>query len=198
MKILIIFPILISLYLINFEPLYSGSFADNNIKITRENEIKDTAFNGNTVKVKLTGYKYYYGTINFIKAEIIISEDKTNIRYANIENLFEYQKKADKTAMFFLEAAILEIPKDLISLSENRNNLDKKILKIISKLKYNENIDKYFNYKEIYNNNKRAVLQFNFDFNLDRSTITYFILLNNRNGKWQVEEISKEKPFLLK
>lgn len=196
MKVLRIFPILISLYLIYFEPLYSGSFVEY-IERTRENKINDSV-NGNTVNIKLLGYKFYSGTINFTKVENIISEDKTNICYTNCDNLFEHPKKADETAIFFVEAAILEIPKDITSLCENKNNLDKKILKIISKLKYNENIDKYFNYKEVYNNNKRAVLQFNFDFNSDRRTITYFILLNNKNGQWYIEEISREKPFLLR
>lgn len=187
MKILIIFPILISLYLINCEPLYSGSFIEK--EITNEK---------NKENIILSGYKFYSGTLILEKNDNIIFENKKKIFYSNIDNSFNYPKSADETAIFFLEAVILEIPKDINKLSANRTFLDKQILKNISSLKYKENISSYFSYKQVYNSKGKILYQFEFDFNLDRRSVTYFIMLNNRNGQWQVEEIAKEKQFLLK
>jgi hypothetical protein len=144
----------------------------------------------------LKGYTFYKGLISFKGFDIQLSEEYRNIEYKNSENIFYYPVEKKDTVLFFIEAVILGIPRDLDFLSENRRTLDKSILILISKLKIEEYPINFFKYKEIYSLRGKSVYQLEFNFNLDGKINVYFLTLNNRTGPWRIESISIKRPFL--
>lgn len=161
-----------------------------NIKNNKENS-KNYEINliESETEKELINFEFYSGKIYYRKNR----EIKREIKYKNLKNIFSYPDSADESTRFFLESVILNIPKDINFLSENRAALDKKILKYISNVP-KDNIELYFKLIKVYGLRGKAV--FRVDFTYGEKIQSYFITLNNRTGRWRVEEISVKKPFL--
>lgn len=144
----------------------------------------------------LNEYRYYTGSINFKRNRDKYIEVKRDISYKNRYNLFLHPETSNETLEFFIESVILGVPRDISQLSANRNMLNKSILNSIAVLKNKTNPYNLLKYKEVYNVRGKLIYQLEFDFNLNRKVSVYFVTLNNIYGKWLVESISIEKPFL--